>query len=113
MIKVRVNRADFRIEVIGHAGQAEEGHDVVCAGVSAIMQALLNVLLQEEEDSYLQLDWYAGNPGNMHMYAKPYNWRKPIVRAYFKMAVLGLKAIEQNYGKYIKVTEEGQDDGDD
>lgn len=113
MIKVRVNKADFQIETYGHAGMAEEGHDIVCAGVSALMQALLNVLIREKEDSYLQLDWYAGNPGSMRIHAKPYNWRKPIIRAYFKMTVLGLKAIEQDYGKYIKVTEEGQDDGDD
>ena len=113
MIRIRVNKADFRIEASGHANQDEPGKDVVCAGVSALLQALLNVLLREKEDSYLQLDWFAGNPGNMMIHAKPFNWRKPIIRAYFKMTVLGLKAIEQDYGKYIKVTEEDMDDGDD
>ena len=113
MTKVWVNRADFRIEAEGHARQAEPGEDIVCAGISALMQSLLNVLFQEEENAYLTLDWYADTEsGSIRIHAKPYNWRKEVIRAYFRLTVLGLKAIEDNYGEYIKVIEEGQDDGD-
>ena len=113
MTTIRVNRADFRIEAEGHAGKAKPGEDIVCAGISALMQALLNVLFREEEDGYLTLDWYAEqNSAAIRIHAKPFNFRKETIRAYFRMTLMGLKAIEQNYGEYIKVIEEGQKDGD-
>lgn len=111
MTRIYVNRADFRIDAEGHADAGRKGEDIVCAGISALMQALLNILIREKDDGYLMLDWTADEErGSMMIHAKPFNWRKPIVRAYFNMTVLGLRAIEQNYRKNIKVIEEGEDE---
>ena len=39
MIEVRIRPE--RIEISGHAGYAEPGKDIVCAGVTALMQTLI------------------------------------------------------------------------
>jgi len=67
---VTVNRyrgGIISIESSGHSGYAQHGKDIVCAAVSALMQALL-VGVQEisgkrsesnliEKDSYFKLEW--------------------------------------------------------
>lgn len=53
MIRVNAHFIDNRINYIkitGHAGSAEYGHDLVCAGVSAIAIGCLNSL--NKPDSY-------------------------------------------------------------
>lgn len=112
MTRIMIDRANFRIEAEGHAGQAEKGEDIVCAGISALLQSLLHVLIMEEEDDYIRLEWFMDErTTTIRIHAMPYNWRKEIIRAYFKMAEVGLKAIEKNYGEYVKITKEEQDDG--
>lgn len=38
---VVVNRANSNIKITGHAGYAEPGKDIVCAGVSTLVQTLI------------------------------------------------------------------------
>jgi len=112
MTEIRVNMDEFRIEADGHAGQAEAGQDIVCAGISALMLALLNVLVEDEEKRYLELEWSMDEEtGTIRIHAMP-NKYWGTIQAYFRMAVLGLKAIQQHYGDYINVIEEGQENGD-
>lgn len=112
MTEIHVNLAEFRIEAEGHAGQAEAGQDIVCAGISAVMLALLNVLVEEEEKRMLELDWSKDDEtGTLRIHVIPIKGIA-VITAYFRMAVMGLKAIEQHYGDHIKVIEEGQENGD-
>ena len=54
MIKVNYTELDgpygpaMRLEAAGHAGYAPAGQDIVCAGVSTLMQALVYLLAGEE-----------------------------------------------------------------
>ena len=54
MIKVNYTELDgpygpaMRLEAAGHAGYAPAGQDIVCAGVSTLMQALVSLLAGEE-----------------------------------------------------------------
>jgi len=54
MIKVNYTELDgpygpaMRLEAEGHAGYAPAGQDIVCAGVSTLMQALVSLLAGEE-----------------------------------------------------------------
>lgn len=54
MIKVLYNELDgpkgvtLRLEAAGHAGYAPAGQDIVCAGASTLMQALVSLLAGEE-----------------------------------------------------------------
>ena len=54
MIKVNYTELDgpygpaMRLEAVGHAGYAPAGQDIVCAGVSTLMQALVSLLAGPE-----------------------------------------------------------------
>ena len=52
MIEVRIRPE--RIEISGHAGYAEPGKDIVCAGVTALTQTLIQSIenLTEDEIEY-------------------------------------------------------------
>ena len=55
MIEVRIRPE--RIEISGHAGYAEPGKDIVCAGVTALTQTLIQSIenLTEDEIEYRNL----------------------------------------------------------
>jgi len=61
MIKVNYTELDgpygpaMRLEAAGHAGYAPEGQDIVCAGVSTLMQALVSLLAGEETPTAMLL----------------------------------------------------------
>lgn len=40
MIKIKLDEENLSLTVIGHADYAEYGKDIVCAGVSSLVQAL-------------------------------------------------------------------------
>lgn len=59
MINIRIDRRNHHItglEISGHAGSAEYGKDLVCAGVSAIGFGLLNALDQMTGESDLSAE---------------------------------------------------------
>ena len=47
MIQVRCGKG--RVTLLGHAGYAPKGQDVVCAAVSALVYALIGTLRQREQ----------------------------------------------------------------
>ena len=61
MIKVNYTELDgpygpaMRLEAAGHAGYAPAGQDIVCAGVSTLMQALVSLLAGEETPTAMLL----------------------------------------------------------
>lgn len=58
MIRVRYRLDDYFVQVIvtGHAGYAEPGHDIVCAGVSVLTNTLAN-LIQTWGENGIVHDW--------------------------------------------------------
>ncbi len=101
MIQVRIKKENgsylfFRSR--GHAGYAEEGSDIVCAAVSALIitteNALSRLTTQEydllERDGYCSIRFIDGNT--------------PECRLLMDSLVLGLKEIEKTYHrKYLTV----------
>lgn len=110
------------IDVQGHAGYAEEGKDIICSAVSAIMYTAAGAL--EEIAGFtgcysvspggMKID-IMGNTNNVQMdntnnvIMRKVNNEKDssvIVQTILKTAEIGLKQIEISYGsKYISVTE--------
>ena len=56
MIKVQIIKGDDKVmlSVKGHAGYADKGEDIVCAGVSAIIFGLMNAL--DEKIAKIKVD---------------------------------------------------------
>lgn len=83
------------LTVNGHAGQAEEGKDIVCAGVSALVYALaytLTKLEPKELDITLQ-------KGHAEIRCRP---SKQTAQA-FTQTKYGLMLIMNGYGEYLDV----------
>lgn len=43
-IKVKNSETDFSMQIIGHAGYAEKGKDIVCAGISTLAFTFIQML---------------------------------------------------------------------
>lgn len=91
MIRIKYNRDDGRhfLTVTGHAGYAEYGQDIVCAGVSAVSFALLAFLEQEG----VRFDTAEAVSGALDVACMG----SDRVDAAFDMALAGYNLIADNY----------------
>ena len=102
MIKIRYSKGEnlayHHLLIRGHAQAAPSGHDIVCAGVSAIAFALLAYLEQNaEHDTYPP----EIEPGTMDIFVVQDDEG---IRAAFEMAILGLEQIANHYPQYVEIT---------
>lgn len=107
MISVRVKRAGHHVigvTVNGHAGSAPKGEDIICAGVSALVQTyyfslqrLLHLDVKADvRDGYLSLHIPAGLP--------PEQLDKAGLLA--ESMLVGLDEINRSYPGFVEVSEE-------
>ena len=82
---------EFSILAKGHAGFAPIGKDIVCAGISILLQTLIVHLNTEEYDLKEGALWVHGQGENA-------------VAAY-ELTMTGLRLLEYEYGRYIEVQE--------
>lgn len=83
----------------GHAGFAERGHDIVCAGVSAILQA---ARLGLEEHAGVTLD-VAQRPGSMTLRLPASVRESESVRAIVATAALAIEAIARRFPNHVQL----------
>jgi Predicted ribosomal protein len=86
------------IESKGHAGYANEGEDIVCAAVSALMINTVNAIEVFTNDKFTcnQKDGYL----ELHLTGATGEKSELLM----KTLVMGLTGIQENYGdKYIKI----------
>jgi hypothetical protein len=105
MTEVEIYRdAEGRITAFrsrGHAGYDVEGKDIVCAGVSALVQTA--VLGLEE---YLRLEpSVEQEKGRLYCSLERDIFLNREIDAILNTMVLGLKALEREYPQYLKVEE--------
>lgn len=109
MIDVLYNEKEFCLTVKGHAGYCERGHDIVCAGVSGICEALvgtaidrcskvLPVISQHKSEGSLRIKLYPEGERN-----------KSIGRLMLDMAYIGLERIEAQFMGYIQCSRTKED----
>lgn len=109
MIEVQVRRmqdgAIAELRVKGHAGYADHGQDIVCAGVTALVVTAL-----------IGLKRVAGHPhdgkataGSMYCRLKPGGSADSAARAQviLETTVLGLSDLAKDYKDFVHVTEGG------
>lgn len=109
MTNVQVRRAPdgsvLEIRVKGHAGYADHGEDIVCAGISALVETTL-----------IGLKKVAGHPhegkavsGSAVIKLKPGGTPESYMKAQaiLETTVLGLQDIAKDYHQYVRVTEGG------
>ena len=84
-------------QVKGHSGYAEEGHDIVCSGISAATQMAVNGL-GEVLKLRPQVDI---KEGYMHVTLEKYEDEK--AQAVLSSMELTLDAIAKEYARYVKM----------
>ncbi len=87
---------EFSMAADGHAGFADMGNDIVCAGISVLVQSLIEYLPFATKD----FD-YSAEPGHVRIKAKGYD---AVVCA--RMTIAGLEVLQSQYPRHIQLTEE-------
>lgn len=94
MIEVRIRPE--RIEISGHAGYAELGKDIVCAGVTALTQTLIQSIDDLTDDEIE----YRISPGKVEVeYRNLSEKSKTLVDSFF----VGICLIAEEFPEYVKV----------
>ncbi len=87
------------LRVTGHAGYAESGKDIVCAGVSITAQALAAALSQTQD---VMCD-VRKEDGSMFVVCKHSNRVKRYVDGMFDMARTAFELLAEEYPDYVKL----------
>lgn len=94
MIEVRIRPE--RIEISGHAGYAEPGKDIVCAGVTALTQTLIQSIENLTDDKIE----YRISPGKAEIeYRNLSEKSKTLVDSFF----IGICLIAEEFPEHVKV----------
>lgn len=94
MIEVRIRPE--RIEISGHAGYAEPGKDIVCAGVTALTQTLIQSIDDLTDDEIE----YRISPGKVEVeYRNLSEKSKTLMDSFF----VGICLIAEEFPEYVKV----------
>ena len=101
MIHVIYHRQFNRVTVEGHAGSGPEGHDLVCAAVSALALTLAgNVSYMEAQEAVhgviMKLD-----EGNAEIQCTPYRRYKDSVEQIFRSICVGFELLATKYPEKI------------
>lgn len=85
-----------RIEISGHAGYAEPGKDIVCAGVTALTQTLIQSIDDLTDDEIE----YRISPGKVEVeYRNLSEKSKTLVDSFF----IGVSMIADEFPEYVRV----------
>lgn len=94
MIEVRIRPE--RIKISGHAGYAEPGKDIVCAGVTALTQTLIQSIENLTDDKIE----YRISPGKVEIeYRNLSEKSKTLMDSFF----VGICLIAEEFPEYVKV----------
>jgi uncharacterized protein YsxB (DUF464 family) len=101
MIKVVFHREYNRVTVDGHAGSGPEGHDLVCAAVSAIALTLAgNVSYMETKGAVHDMTALL-EEGHAEIQCKAYRPYKESVAQIFRAICVGFELLATKYPEHI------------
>lgn len=103
MIKAVFETKHNKLTVTGHAGAAEKGQDLICAGATTLVEGL-NVALEEMD----RRGWLADGESKLEdgaAYFQAYGKEnyKMAVHGAFLTAVSGLRWLAANFPEYVQV----------
>lgn len=101
MTEVKYNRIELALSIRGHAGYAESGKDIVCAGVSALFFAAYAELRNRGFRYFADLD-----DGYATLQAYPSAEERHTCITILDTVVAGLDNLAQHYPENIKLIKE-------
>ena len=101
MIHVIYHRRYNRVTVSGHAGCGPEGHDLVCASVSALVLTLAgNVAYMDAQEAVWDVITKL-EEGNAEIQCTPYRRYKDSVEQIFRAICVGFELLSTKYPENI------------
>lgn len=100
MTRITYNPQQMMIKAEGHAGYAEYGKDIVCAGVSALMQTLRPALLELGIRNTMHM--ITTGESRIEVKAEP-EWQRYPCLVVFETVLAGLKEIARAYPDYVSI----------
>ena len=85
-----------KIKIRGHAGYAPCGHDIVCAGLTALVQTLIGSLKKLTKDNIT----YEISPGRADIYFEDLTKEGKLL---VKSFLIGVRYIADEFGDYVKI----------
>jgi len=102
MTRITMDWDRLELTAEGHAGAAEKGRDIVCAGISAIMTCLGQYMLRYE---LVMRPALSMQEGESKIRGRPLpGWRRR-TRAAFRQAADGLAIMAESYPDYVTYEE--------
>ncbi|MBQ7975959.1 MAG: ribosomal-processing cysteine protease Prp [Clostridia bacterium] len=95
--KYTVDENTHTLSVLGHANYAEYGKDIVCAGVSALVQALIGWI----EENHYKADCISIDTKNGEVIISCEGGED--IAAVFNMASIGLLQIADSYPDHVQI----------
>lgn len=105
MTEIFIDHRQMFLESKGHAGSDEAGKDIVCAAISVLTQTLVNALREERD---IEFDFDIEEEQGLLRVSGIRCWgvvSRKRAEDYFRMTVIGLRAIAQNYPEYVSIKE--------
>ncbi|MBO4668586.1 MAG: ribosomal-processing cysteine protease Prp [Lachnospiraceae bacterium] len=102
MISISIQREKDQVvafSVMGHAGYADEGYDIVCASVSALCINAVNSVLTFTSD----MPKYEASDGNMSF--RLTNGSCPETQLLLESMILGLKSVADQYPQFVTIVD--------
>ncbi len=90
------------IVIEGHSGFAENGKDVVCAGVSALVFTLINCIRDEEANNRLKLHRDIVREGYVCLEIESFDFSKERISAITDTCITGLLMLGEHYPQYVR-----------
>ena len=101
MIHVTYHKQFNRLTIKGHAGSGPEGHDLVCAAVSAIALTLAgNVRYMEAQNAVHSITMIL-DEGNAEIQCTPYRRYRQSVEQIFRAICVGFELLATKYPSNI------------
>lgn len=105
MIHAKMDWRRLELMMWGHAGYAEQGKDIVCAGASALFDALTGTLKEAEERGRTTATLRERGENTVIITADPSMNNVNEIKAYYRMAATGLRQLAEQYPENVELKE--------
>ncbi|MGN1016679.1 MAG: ribosomal-processing cysteine protease Prp [Faecousia sp.] len=102
MIEIMYHRGYHRITVKGHAGSAEEGKDLVCAAVSALVLTAVANVQRIEANGCSYSTAITADKGYAEIQVNPKSYFRLSVMQILDAICAGFEVLSQKYPEYVR-----------
>lgn len=107
-----IKHRHYSLDITGHAGYAEKGKDIVCAGVSSLAMAAYYTLYSYDQAGHCKIARFSiGDEAEMHITVQASEGMgEALVMTIFSTITHGLESIGKQYPGYVqfKLLERGK-----